>query len=693
MNSGNLERLRRLSIEFGVGVLVGSLLVIGSAISFLTGTGGRVGAMACASFGLACVTLSATRLRRLLMLSAGTPGSSRASHVAPVTRATAAIRPAPRHGSPERHLARLQELLPAATSDLEQETILANIGEAVLVTDETGVITHSNQAASDLLGWSIRELYSRSLMSLIETDQGNVLPLEALTHQQRDVTLRSKNGDRTPVSVTGSPLLDQRGTSQASTTMLASRTRYAFIARDISEKDQQERRISYLARYDSLTKLPNRISFQQLLQRAIERAHRNDQQLAMLYFDLDRFKDINDTFGHPAGDRALQILSERLLQILPAGTVLGRLAGDEFGAFIEGLADVDSTMILNQLSRQLLDEVSRPFFMADTEIYLTMSIGIGCYPSDGESAVEMVRNSDAAMYHAKQSGGGGYAFYSSGMNAEAVERLVLKSRLRRALQNDEFSIVYQPKVDLRIGRVVGAEALLRWRLPGRGDIPPAQFIPLAEATGLIVPIGSWVLRQVCKDYQAWLTTGHAPDRVSANVSLKELEHPDFASRCAATLDEFGISGSHLELEITESTLMANAERTLATLSELHALGISISIDDFGTGYSSLSTLQQLPVEQLKIDQSFIVNVTRKPSAALLVRTMIEMARNLGLEVVAEGVETRAQAEFLRDKGCHYAQGDWSGQAIGAAELSLVLKASGRRFEVPALAQQLGFPLL
>lgn len=687
MHSGNPQTRRRL-LEFAIGVPIGSLSALGCLLCYTTGYGGALGALTCAALGAAAIVVAMVALVRLLRL---TTDSVDGAHRPPMTGGgipVATVMP-PHRDHPSDPLTHWAQTLPISPSVETSGAVFANHSDAVLVTDRSGFITYSNPSATDLLGWSASELRSRPLPALIDSAHQPDLCIQDLINRSQEIGLRVKDGNTVLVLLTGSSFAKSDAGAPGAAPSPTTDEYCVFVARDVIEKHHREHRVSYVARYDSLTNLPNRIRFQHLLQQAIERADRSDQSLAVLYFDLDRFKDINDSFGHPAGDRALQILSERLLQILPAGTALGRLAGDEFGAFIEGVSQQDDPMVLELLSREVINDVSRAFFMADTEIYLTTSIGIAQYPADGTNAVELVRNADAAMYHAKQSGGGGYAFYTTGMNAEAVERLILKSRLRRGLQNNEFSLLYQPKIDLRTGSVVSAEALLRWRVPGRGDIPPAQFIPLAETTGLIMPIGTWVLRRVCEDYRRWRLDGRAPARVSANVSLREIEQPGFVEQCAAIFDEFGVSGKCIELEITETTLMANTQRTIDTLDKLHALGVSISIDDFGTGYSSLSTLQRLPVEQLKIDQSFVSNITQTPHNALLVKTMIEMARNLQLEVVAEGVQNQIQAEFLRIQGCHYAQGDWAGAPMTAAEFAQNLLSPIRQFETPNPAQPVG----
>jgi diguanylate cyclase (GGDEF)-like protein len=412
-----------------------------------------------------------------------------------------------------------------------------------------------------------------------------------------------------------------------------------------------------------------------LLQQAIARSRRNQRSLALLYLDLDRFKEVNDTFGHAAGDRTLEILSERLTRSLTKDTVIGRLAGDEFAMFIDDLPlEVDNRPALATLARTLLDEISRTFYVNQQEVYLTASVGIAICPYDAENVIDLIRNADAAMYHSKQNGGNSNAFYVPEMNAAAVERLMLKSKLRRALERDELVILYQPKVDLRDGRVIGAEALLRWRLPGHGDISPSQFIPLAEETSLILDIGEWVMNRVCSDYREWQKTVPQPGRIAINLSLRQLKQASFIARCRSVFRRHGVSPTCFELEVTETTLMTDPKRTIGLLNELYAMGLNLAIDDFGTGYSSLSALQQFPIGTLKIDQSFVRDVAIDSDDAAIVRTIIDMGKSLNLEVIAEGVEASEQLEFLRKHGCYYAQGRLFGDAMEARKLLAILAA-------------------
>ena len=559
-------------------------------------------------------------------------------------------------------------------------TVLNSLGDAVLVTSPGGLIKSCNEAAQLLVGLDASQLLGTPLMDLIdEAHRASFEPAQPMS-EVRETVLRTARGQTIPVSMASSPVSTADPEFQG----------YIYVARNITERKRAERRIRYLARYDNLTKMPNRMQFQHLLQQAIARCRRNHRSLVLLYMDLDRFKEVNDTFGHSAGDRTLEVLSERLTRALNKDTVVGRLAGDEFAMFIDDQpSDVDSRVPIGAMARNLLDEISRTFYVGTQEVYLTASVGIALYPNDADNVVDIIRNADAAMYHSKQNGGNSYAFYLPEMNAIAVERLMLKAKLRRALERNEFVILYQSKVDLRDGRVIGAEALLRWRLPGHGDISPAHFIPLAEETSLIMDIGEWVMDRVCADYRAWQASVPDPGRISINLSLRQLKQPSFIARAGAIFRRHGVDPGCFELEVTETTLMTDPKRTIGLLNELFEMGLHLSIDDFGTGYSSLSALQQFPIETLKIDQSFVRDVATDPDDAAIVRTIIEMGKSLELEVIAEGVESREQLEFLRRNRCYYAQGLLFGAAIEAHTWLEMLRAQSAGAGRPQFAALCG----
>ncbi len=544
-------------------------------------------------------------------------------------------------------------------------TVLNSLSDAVLVTSPEGIVKSCNEATQRLLGYQEADLLGKPLVSFIDEAHKNGFDLTNSAPEARETVLRTASGQTIPVSMASSEITTADPQFQGN----------IYVARNITERKRAERRIRYLARYDTLTKMPNRMQFQHLLQQAIARARRSQRSLALLYLDLDRFKEVNDTFGHAAGDRTLEILSERLTRNLSKDTVIGRLAGDEFAMFVDDLPmDVDNRASIGTLARTLLDEISRTFYMNQQEVYLTASVGVAICPYDAENVIDLIRNADAAMYHSKQNGGNSCAFYVPEMNAAAVERLMLKSKLRRALERDELVILYQSKVDLRNGRVVGAEALLRWRLPGHGDISPSHFIPLAEETSLILDIGEWVLNRVCSDYREWQKSVPEPGRIAINLSLRQLKQASFIARCRAVFRKHEVSPTCFELEVTETTLMTDPKRTIGLLNELYAMGLNLAIDDFGTGYSSLSALQQFPIGTLKIDQSFVRDAAVDSDDAAIVRTIIDMGKSLDLEVIAEGVEASEQLEFLRRHGCYYAQGRLFGDAMEAGKMLAILSA-------------------
>ena len=563
-------------------------------------------------------------------------------------------------GALERMRARLRQ---TTVNKNYLHSVLNSLTDAVFVTSPDGVIKVANIAACKLLGFSEEEILGRGIVGVLDEREREGFDLAQAAQETRETVIRTRAGQTIPVSLTGSHIASDDPQFQGN----------IFVARNITERKRAERRIRYLARYDALTRLPNRMQFHHLLQQAIARALRGGHAIALLYLDMDRFKEVNDTFGHDAGDRVLEVLAERLMRALPKDTVVGRLAGDEFALFVDGLpADTDNRGPIAHLARSILTEVSRAFQLNQNEVFLSASVGIAMCPRDAENVIDLIRNADAAMYYSKQNGGNTFAFYSPEMNAAAVERLMLKSKLRRALERDELVIRYQPKVDLSNGRIIGAEALLRWRLPGHGDIPPSQFIPLAEETSLILDIGEWVLNRVCLDYRQMRTEVGEPGRISLNLSLKQLRQASFILRCRSVFRRHGVSPTSFELEITETTLMADAKRTVRLLDELYAMGLHLSIDDFGTGYSSLSALQQFPIGTLKVDQSFVRNVSDDAGDATIVRTIIDMGRSLGMDVVAEGIESIRHLEFLRGHNCQYGQGKLFGEPCTAEELLALL---------------------
>jgi diguanylate cyclase (GGDEF)-like protein/PAS domain S-box-containing protein len=542
------------------------------------------------------------------------------------------------------------------------DRLLSSMGEALLITDADGKVERANAAAVELFKQDEAALIGKLADELIlSSDRRRT---EGVASRPREGTVLRPDGTTVSVSYTVANVRDG-DTVQSK----------VYAAHNIDERKRVEQRIRYLARTDSLTKIANRMQFQHLLQQAIARARRNQQYVAIVYLDVDRFKDINDTFGHAAGDTSLEIFARRVLAELGENSHAGRLAGDEFAVLITGFERLDAMQrYLNELAPRLLAATGKPFQVHEEEIFLTASMGIAVYPRDGDNVIDLIRNADAALYAAKKAGGNCFEYYSSDMNTEAVERLMLKSKLRRAFERDELRLHYQPKYRIATGRIEGVEALLRWDLPERGLVFPSDFVPLAEETNLILQLGDWVLNRVCADYRSWQRVVPSPCRVSLNLSLRQLQQRRFLDQVRDTFRAHGVSPTSLELEITETTLMEDPERTIRILDALYGMGLHLAIDDFGTGYSSLSALQQFPINTLKIDQSFVRDVAIDRDDAAIVDAIIQMAHSLRLEVVAEGVESEAQLEFLRKHGCDYAQGHLFGDPVPADEFCEMLVA-------------------
>jgi len=527
------------------------------------------------------------------------------------------------------------------------DSVLSSMNEAIIVTSSNGVITRINEATSRLLEYSDDELVGQKIDVIVDRKKGRPLEPDSGLGIPREAFLLAKSGDRVPVSYTSSTITNNEGLPGDS----------IYAAQNITERRKAEQRIRYLARIDALTKVPNRMQFQHLLQRAIARARRSNKALCLFYIDIDKFKEINDTFGHLAGDTTLETVAERLTSALPRDSIIGRLAGDEFAVIVDKLdAGAEIRPALDKLARTLLDKLADPFFVQGHEVFMTASMGIAFYPSDARNVIDLIRNADAALYHAKKNGGNVFSYYVPEMNEAAVERLMTKSKLKRAFERNELLVHYQPKYNIETGEVIGAEALVRWELPERGIILPSDFIPIAEETNLIIEIGEWVLDRVCEDFRYWQRSVSAAGRVSVNLSLKQLRQPNFISRISSIMRSYEVSPTSLELEITETTLMENPERTIKLLDELYSLGLHLAIDDFGTGYSSLSALQQFPISTLKIDKSFVRDVAISSDDATIVGTIIHMGKSLKMDVVAEGVESEEQLNMLQQMDCTYVQG-------------------------------------
>ncbi|MCR4301108.1 MAG: EAL domain-containing protein [Sulfuricaulis sp.] len=446
------------------------------------------------------------------------------------------------------------------------------------------------------------------------------------------------------------------------------------ITRDITARKQTEKRLRQLAHFDSLTDLPNRLQFIERLEAAMLDADRQERLVGVMFLDLDRFKNINDSLGHDKGDALLREVAIRLSGAVRRGDTVARLSGDEFALVLADMGHVDDAI---HVAQKILDVFNQPFVVSGHHLFVTASMGITLYPFDDRSAQELLRNADVAMYRAKDSGKNNYQFYVAEMTAKVSERLALENDLRFALERGEFSLVYQPIADFRSGRIIGMEALLRWKHPERGMISPAQFIPLAEETGYIIPIGEWVLRTACAQCRRWQKMGFPSLYVAVNLSSRQFHQKDLPASVYNILQETGFNPGLLDLELTEGLVMQQAEASINTLRELVAMDIRISIDDFGTGYSSLSYLKRFPINVLKIDQSFVRDIPRDEDDAAIASTIITMAHSLGLKVVAEGVETVEQLDFLRGHQCDAMQGYYFSKPLAPKQFEEFLKSGSR----------------
>lgn len=469
----------------------------------------------------------------------------------------------------------------------------------------------------------------------------------------RDLITRMKTLDgfhNLYFSVSGEPVFDERGDFQG----------YRGVAQDITVRKRDEERIQYLANHDGLTSLPNRSSFSNTLTAALTAAERYAHKCAVLFIDLDRFKNINDTLGHEAGDALLQEMARRLTHTVRASDTVARLGGDEFVVL---MPEIDRDDDIARVARKILATLIQPVFIQGQECRITASIGISRFPEDASSDHALMKNADIAMYRAKEEGKNNFQFYSESIKAHSLERLALETSLRRALERNEFILHYQAKLDLKTRAITGVEALLRWNHPELGLVAPAQFIPLAEETGLIVPIGRWVLNAACLQHTAWRRAGLAPVRVAVNLSARQFADDSLVEDVATALASSGMGGEWLELELTESMVMHNHERAIRILVAIKALGVRLAIDDFGVGYSSLAQIKRFPIDTLKVDRAFIRDLPHSAEDRAITQAVIAMGRTLSLTVIAEGVETQEQEDFLRENACDETQGFYFSKPI------------------------------
>ena len=538
--------------------------------------------------------------------------------------------------------------------------VFESSGEAIMITDAAGRMISVNQAFTRVTGYAATEAIGRNASMLASGNHNREFfgdmwrALLATGYWQGEIWNRRRNGEVFPEWLGISSVRDGAGTI----------THFVGIFSDISERKATEAKIEFLAHHDPLTGLPNRLLLKDRMEQAIAHGERAGRKVALLFVDLDRFKTVNDSYGHPVGDVLLRDAAQRLLACVRESDTISRHGGDEF---LVVLTDLHSSEVPAQIAAKMMTVLGEPFHIEAHEAKISASVGIAVYPEDGDAFDTLLRKADTAMYHAKAAGRNAFRFYTERMNADAQERLDLHNNLRRALEREEFLLYYQPLVDLASGRIVGGEALLRWQSPQRGLVAPGHFIAAAEHSGLIVPLGEWVLQEACRELAHWHAAGHAQLSMAVNISSIQFRRGDVEETVLRALAAAGAKPSALELELTESILIDGTESVLATMGRLQALGVRLAIDDFGTGYSSLAYLKRFAVDKLKIDQSFVRDIVADPEDAAIVRAVIQMARSLGLRVVAEGVETEAVAAELRAMNCDLVQGYHFGRPLPAAE--------------------------
>ncbi|MES9899293.1 MAG: EAL domain-containing protein [Sedimenticola sp.] len=555
-----------------------------------------------------------------------------------------------------------QEELRLAAAVFESTT------EGVMVVTVDGTILAVNKAFTTITGYNEDEALGQkpSLLRSERHDSAFYTTMWSAIHKEGhwsgEVWNRRKNGEVYPEWLNISSVKGEQGEV----------TRYVAVFSDITAIKQSEERLFHLAHHDPLTNLPNRLMFNVLLEHSLERVERIGEQIAVLFLDLDLFKNINDSFGHPTGDLLLQRVAKRLAATIRKEDTVARLGGDEFILLLEQVGNMQTAAAI---AEKLLHDLRLPFHINGQELYVAASIGISISPNDGTDGDMLIKNADAAMYRAKDRGRGSYCFYTEELTVSAMERVVLERELRQALEQNQLVVYYQPQYSLLSGKLVGAEALVRWQHPEKGLIHPDNFIPAAEACGLILPLGDWVLRESSRQMSRWLREGVDIERISVNVSGKQVERSDLVSIVREILDQTGLQPQHLELEITESCIMREAESAIKSLAELKMMGVRLAVDDFGTGYSSLSYLKQLPIHKLKIDRSFIKDIPDDSNDEAISRAILALGHSLQLEIIAEGVETKVQEAFLKEEGCDEVQGYLYSRPLPAKEFEALIKAA------------------
>jgi diguanylate cyclase (GGDEF)-like protein/PAS domain S-box-containing protein len=551
------------------------------------------------------------------------------------------------------------------------QVTLNSIGDAVACTDSSGNVTFLNLVAEKMTGWSHREAAGRPVADVVEildatSRKANSSSTELAVDKNLTVHVPSNNilvrqdGLEIPIEDSVAPIHDREGQA----------TGAVIVFRDVSAARAMALRLAHSAEHDVLTGLPNRALLNDRVNQAIILASRHTKKVGVLFLDLDGFKHINDSLGHLTGDKLLQSITKRLCDCVRASDTVSRQGGDEFVVLLSEMEHSEDAAVT---ARRLLQTVADAHFINEQDLHVTTSIGISVYPDDGLDAETLIKNADTAMYQAKENGRQSYQFFKSSMNERAVERQSIEEGLRRALERKEFTLHYQPKVNLKTGEITGAEALLRWNPSGRGLLSPAKFIPVAEDCGLILPIGKWVLREACTQARAWSDARFPSITIAVNISAMEFRHEHFLEDVFEILMETGLNPKLLELELTESVLMKRVEATESILATLRAKGVRVAVDDFGTGYSSLSYLRKFPIDALKIDQSFVRQITTSPSETSIVTAIISMGRSLGLRVIAEGVETQEELAFLQAQECEEAQGYYFSHPLPLGQFVKLLK--------------------